>query len=99
MQINLKIEGKEKTFSASFIKARMFRRALGFQNNFDFNNLSEEDLDKLVSFICELFENQFTIDELWDGLPVEELIPTITKALESVAGKVNEESELGNEKK
>lgn len=99
MNLTLFVDGKEKTFNAPFIKARMFRKALEFNQKMDFKNLGVEEIDELIGFVCELFNNQFTIDEFYDGLPVENLMPTIVEAMESVTGKANGESDEGNGKK
>ena len=45
------------------------------------NILPEEELDKLMDNIVELFGNQFTRDKAYDGLASKDLIPTITKCI------------------
>lgn len=99
MNLTLFVDGKEKTFNAPFIKARMFRKALEFNKKMDFQDLGVEEIDELIGFVCELFNNQFTTDEFYDGLPVEKLMSTIVEAMNAVTGKANGESEEGNEKK
>jgi hypothetical protein len=86
MQITLFINGEEKTFTVPFVKARMFRRALEITKKHDLNDVDVETLDVLVSYVVELFNNQFTIDDVYDGVPADKLISTILDCINSVVG-------------
>jgi hypothetical protein len=86
MQITLFINGEEKTFTVPFVKARMFRRALEITKKYDLNDVNVETLDVLVSYVVELFNNQFTIDDVYDGIPADKLISTILDCINSVVG-------------
>lgn len=90
MEIVLKINGKDKTYTAGFISARMVRRTIEVSKEINFDNITPEELDKLMDYIVELFGNQFTRDELYDGLASKDLIPTITKCINEVVGAVGE---------
>ena len=63
MDITLKLDNKDKTFTAGFISARMVRRTIAISRDINFDNISPEELDKLMDYIVELFGNQFTRDE------------------------------------
>ncbi|AEE92517.1 conserved protein of unknown function [Tepidanaerobacter acetatoxydans Re1] len=89
MEIVLKINGKDKTYTAGFISARMVRRTIEVSKEVNFDNILPEELDKLMDYIVELFGNQFTRDELYDGLASKDLIPTITKCINEVVGEVS----------
>ncbi len=89
MEIVLKINGKDKTYTASFISARMVRRTIEVSKEVNFDNILPEELDKLMDYIVELFGNQFTRDELYDGLASKDLIPTITRCINEVVGEVS----------
>lgn len=95
MKITLQIDGKEKTFVCQTIKARMFRKVLEMRKKMNFEDLSADELDYLVDFVCEVFGRQFTVDEFYDGLPVDKLIPTIQKTFETIAGSANGEGNVG----
>lgn len=97
MNLTLFLDDKEKNYTVSFIKARMFRKAIGFTKTMDFQNLGEKEVDELVGFVCDLFNNQFTLDEFYDGLPVDKLMSTIVEAMHSVTGAAS--GDEGNEKK
>jgi hypothetical protein len=89
LEIVLKINGKDKTYTASFISARMVRRTIEVSKEVNFDNILPEELDKLMDYIVELFGNQFTRDELYDGLASKDLIPTITRCINEVVGEVS----------
>lgn len=84
MQITLLIGGKEKTFTQSFVKARILRNAfrLGakIDENIDTSGRTETEqqdhnlelLDMLAEFVVDVFEGKFTVDDLWDGIALEE---------------------------
>lgn len=90
MNIILRIDGKDKTYTTDFISARMVRRTIEVSKDINFENLSPEELDRLVDYIVELFDKQFTRDDVYDGLPSKDLIPTITKCINEVVGQMTE---------
>ena len=97
MEIILRIDKKNKTFIADFISARMVRRTIEVSNGINFESLKPEELDKLVDYIVELFGNQFTRDDVYDGLSSKELLSTITNCINEVVGGMTD-STTGDEK-
>jgi hypothetical protein len=93
MEIILKKDKKDKTYTTGFISARMVRRTIEVSQGVDFDNISPEELDKLIDYIVELFNNQFTRDDVYDGLQSKDLIPTITKCINEVVGEMTEVTE------
>lgn len=93
MEIILKKDKKDKTYTTGFISARMVRRTIEVSQGVDFDNISPEELDKLIDYIVELFGNQFTRDDVYDGLQSKDLIPTITKCINEVVGEMTEVTE------
>lgn len=79
MNITLKIAGEDKTFSVFFIAAKYMRKALQLRQNMNLGNLSAEDLDEISNFIIEVFDNQFTYDELWAGISYDKLIEVLVE--------------------
>ena len=92
MEIVLRIDKKNKTYTTGFISARMVRRTIEVSSGVNFENISPEELDKLIDYIVELFSGQFTIDDVYDGLSSKYLIPTITKCINEVVGGLSEET-------
>lgn len=97
MEIILKIDKKDKTYTARFISARMVRRTIEVSNGINFESITPEELDKFVDYIVELFGNQFTRDDVYDCLSSKELIPTITKCINEVVGQMSDATK-GDEK-
>ncbi|WP_051891708.1 phage tail assembly chaperone G [Lysinibacillus sphaericus] len=70
MQIKLRIDGQEKTFTNDFVKARIFRNALKMNEEMskEGDEITVATFDKMMGFVVNVFDNQFTVDDLWDGL-------------------------------
>lgn len=83
MQITLLIEGQEKTFSTGFISARKLRKAIEMQEKLQ-GEISVKTVDELVSYVVEVFDDKFTVDELYDGLASNQVIPTIREVINTV---------------
>ncbi|MFJ8102790.1 phage tail assembly chaperone G [Lysinibacillus sp. NPDC096212] len=86
MQITLLIDGDNKTFTNDFIKARVFRNALKLneQMSKEGNKISVKTFDEMVGFIVTVFDNQFTIDDFYDGVSSGELQPEIMRVFNGV---------------
>ncbi|MGE7131254.1 phage tail assembly chaperone G [Lysinibacillus xylanilyticus] len=86
MQITLKINGQEKIFSNDFVKARVFRNALKMNEKMrkEGNEISVETFDEMISFVVNVFDNQFTIDDVWDGLEAGRLQEEIMRVFNNV---------------
>lgn len=89
MKITLLVEGKEKTFITDFISARMMRKTIELSQSLNFDQISADELDLMVEYLVQLFNKQFTIDDLYDGLPSRELMPTLVKCINEVVGEMN----------
>lgn len=101
MNITLLKDGQKKTFSQFFVTARFMRKALELRAELNLNNLSTEDLDTVVNFVVEVFNNQFTADEVYDGLSYDELVETIFDDIfmTILQGRKQETVAEGDEKK
>ncbi|MCY9198929.1 hypothetical protein MOE86_20075 [Bacillus atrophaeus] len=86
MQLTLRINGEDKTFSTPFIKGRMLREAIKLSKNTNFDDLSEESLDSLVNYVVRVYDNQFDLDTFYDGIASDELISTISDTIQGVVG-------------
>lgn len=86
MQITLKINGQEQIFSNDFVKARVFRNALKMNEKMrkEGNEISVETFDEMISFVVNVFDNQFTIDDVWDGLEAGKLQDEIMRVFNNV---------------
>lgn len=86
MQIKLRIEGEEKTFTNDFVKARVFRNALKMNEKMrnEGTEISVETFDQMIGFVVNVFDNQFTVDDVWDGLEAGDLQPEIMRVFNNV---------------
>jgi len=87
----------EKTYVAKPAKARMFRQAIEINEKIDFSNLTTEALDELIGFVCTIYGDQFTIDEVYDGLDADKLVSTVSKSIGGIVNGVTEKLESKNE--
>jgi len=88
MEIKLDIKGKEKLFVTGMIKARLVRKSIELTQNINYENLSPEELDKLVDFVCEVYNDKFTRDEFWDGINADKLLPTFSETIKGLTDGV-----------
>lgn len=79
---------KEKTYISPPARGRMVRRAIEITEEVGFANLKTADLDILVDYAVKLFNNQFTIDEFYDGIDAEQLLPTVMDCVNNVVGTI-----------
>ena len=90
MEVTIKINGKDKTFKTDFISARMFKKTEELQRRAD--NKEDIDLDEVVQYIVDVFGNQFTVDEFYDGVDVADIFPiyldTINAVIEKFQSKI-----------
>ncbi|MCY8609882.1 hypothetical protein G3M81_12290 [Bacillus paralicheniformis] len=86
MQLTLRIDGQDRTFSTTFIKGRMLREAVTLAKETNFDDLTEEALDKLVNYIVRVYDHQFTQDEFYDGIESHKMIEAITETIQGVVG-------------
>lgn len=87
MQITLRIGDKEKTFTNDFVRARIYKNSLRLNKELKQSAVDITDpdaFDPLVEFTVTAFNNQFTIDEVWDGLSAKELQSEMTRVFHEV---------------
>lgn len=92
MQITLRIDGVEKGFHQDFISGRMFRRTIEMQKLFRTNEagknvIDESHIDTLVTYVVELFDKRFTVDQFYDGIEARKLISTVMDCIQHVIGQ------------
>lgn len=69
---------QEVVYQPPFVSARHHRKLLEFESEIDYSDMGLEETDKLVNFVCDVYGNQFTSDEFYDGVASHELVNTIT---------------------
>lgn len=89
MEIILRVEGEEKTFTQDFVSGRIFRKTLEMQKKIE-GDIDVSTLDLLVDYVVELFGKKFTRDDFYDGIEAKKLIPTIVGCIQGVVGATAE---------
>lgn len=89
MQITLRIEGADKTFSQDFVSGRMFRKTLEKQKLLK-GGVDENTLDSMADYVVELYGGQFTRDQFYDGIRAQALMPTIVACIDEVVNGASE---------
>jgi hypothetical protein len=83
----LKIKGEDKTFDSGFVAALYFREYLEMAKDMDFNNMLPEDYNKMFGLMARAFQNQFTADQLWNGIGVDQLDNVVVEFIQFLNGK------------
>jgi len=101
MNITLLKDREKKTYSQFFISARYMRKTLELRKDINFSNLTSENIDTVINFVVEVFDKQFTFDDVIDGLSYDELVPTVFDDIfmNILQGRKQEVNAEGDEKK
>jgi hypothetical protein len=96
LSIALKIEGEEKRFvTPSFIPGKLFRQASEITSEYEGKTEATDfNLDAKMQFVCDAFGNQFTFDELENGIDSRNIIKTIYGTCNYVIGNIETASML-----
>lgn len=87
------IEVPEKTYVVGVVTARKLRRALEISSQVEeMTNL--EANDEMIDYIVEVFENQFTADDVLDGVASDELDEVIQNVMDQITGAEKKKKQL-----
>lgn len=92
--MSIRIDDKEYTLGK--VKARMFRKAVALTDEMNLEKISVKDLDDMVDFVVEAYGNQFTRDDLYDGIEAKDLMEVLSKCITDVVGGVANKLESKN---
>ena len=86
IELELKINGKKKTFKQQEISARAMRECIKFYEKVEKKDLSElEAIDSMIMIVANIFQDpQVTFDTILDGLSANELAPTLQRVFEQI---------------
>ncbi|MED1023365.1 hypothetical protein P4T54_23020 [Bacillus mycoides] len=89
MKLTLRINKEKKTFNLpGFIPARLIRQAPELADIP--NNPGPEDMDKMVQFVVNVFDGQFTLDQYWDGMDARKFLSTTSEVINTVINETVE---------
>lgn len=73
MNITLtKPDGSARTYTQFFIPLKFLRKAMEIKQSINIKEMTLEDVDTILNFAVEVFDHQFTFEELEQGIPYEE---------------------------
>lgn len=93
IKLEIDVDGKlvERKFSTIRMRGRALKRMLEIQDVMNAANeagaFTGEHYDLMCEFICEMFGNEFNVDELLDGMELEDIYPTFTNITEEIGNK------------
>lgn len=93
MKITLNIDKKDREFATPFISGRKLRNTFAMSKKIESLKQDETMLDEMVAYIVDIFGNQFTLDEFYDGIEANKIIPTFTNLVEEITGTMNKKTE------
>jgi hypothetical protein len=90
----MKIKLDNKNFEQTKFKGRALRNLLEIQDELESKQeegaFKKEDLDIMCEFIVNVFDNQFTSDDLLDELEFHEIIQYFRQIAEEIMKKTND---------
>lgn len=95
LKLKIEIDGKEKTFlSPKRIPGVLWRQAALVSEEIEGGEVLVADLDSHLQFVCEVYGNQFTIDELEYGVDARDLMKVVYASVLLVMGQVSVAAEM-----
>lgn len=90
-------EAEIKEFSTIRMRGRALKRMLEIQdvmNQADEEGIfTQEHYDLMCEYICEMFGDKFSVDELLDGMDLDDIYPTFIKLGEEIGNKTMKKME------
>jgi hypothetical protein len=90
-------ETEIKEFSTIRMRGRALKRMLEIQdvmNQADEEGVfTQEHYDLMCEYICEMFGDKFSLDELLDGIDLDDIYPTFIKLGEEIGNKTMKKME------
>lgn len=101
MKIKLEIfengECIEKEFSSIRMRGRSLKRMLEIQDVMQSAEnegvFTQEHYDLMCEFICEMYGDKFSVDELLDGIYLEDIYPTFMELSKEIGNKTMKKME------
>lgn len=81
MTLRIELNKGKEIYLCNKVTGYIFRTALKLKERQEKEKLQTELLDEMAHFVCEVFENQFTISQLYQGLEVNKLLSTFNNVL------------------
>lgn len=97
IKLKLFIDGEEKVYTTpERLSGKLFRVAIDIAERIESSELIAEEIDELLEFVCDSFGNQFTTDELEEGIDPRDLMQTVYAMTFFVLGQESMAQEVMN---
>ncbi|SEM34770.1 hypothetical protein SAMN05192533_102269 [Mesobacillus persicus] len=87
------LELNEKKYMAPPAKAKLFRKALVITKEYDLDNLTADTLDEVLFFVCEVFNNQFSLEDIYEYVDGRDLVKLVIDSIKHVVGQTTGEED------
>ena len=95
LTLKVEIDGKEKSFvTPKKIQGGLWRQAVLISEEIEDGEILLADLDSHLQFVCEVFGNQFDIEQLENGVDARDLMKIIYSYTIFVMGQVSVAAEM-----
>ena len=88
---------KKKEFSTIRMRGRALKRMLEITDIMakagETGAFTQEHYDLMCEFICEMFGDKFSVDDLLDGMDLEEIYPVFTQLTTEIGNKTMKKME------
>ena len=81
MSIKIELNNGNDIYVCDKITGFMFRKALRLKEKQEQLGINTNLLDELAQFVCDVFNNQFTVSELYKGLETSEILKVFNNVL------------------
>ncbi|HEY5524891.1 MAG TPA: hypothetical protein VIK26_06095 [Clostridium sp.] len=84
----------EKTFNTGFMNGRRLKQTMAISSEVEGQNPDDATIDKMVGYIVDLYSNQFTLDQFYDGIASDKVFSTFEECVKTIIGNTQEKAEL-----
>nr|WP_302599769.1 hypothetical protein [uncultured Cellulosilyticum sp.] len=95
MQIKLMINGEERTFVAPFLSGKLYKDFFEMQRKLQ-EPKDPSVMNTMIDFVCRVYGNQFTIDQYWEGVPLNKVLSEIVRTVNELGELIMEDVEGGD---
>lgn len=86
IEIELEIDGEKKAYSCTKVKGILLRKTAEVGKVFEkmAQSVEPELLDECVNYVVEVFSNQFTKEEFYNGTQLDEMVVIIRNVADTI---------------
>jgi hypothetical protein len=86
----------EKIFVAPNPKGKTIRRAMELLDKYSDEKISDRDVNILVAFLCDVYGGKFSINDVYDGMPPEDILAKTFGCAKAIVQMLVDASKVGS---